>query len=220
MRKIIDRAGQRYGKLLVLERAKDHFTPGGQRKVKWRCQCDCGSLVEVGSSNLAMGKSKSCGCLRNSERVARSKTHGLTGSPEYIAWSGMKARCFRPYAINYANYGGRGITVAAEWLSFEAFFRDMGPKPSPEHSLDRIDSNGNYCAENCRWATTAEQSRNTRQNVWVTYSGQRLTLTDAAALAGLRLNTVQERRRRGWPDDRLFEPAATWTRAVKSATAA
>ncbi len=214
MGKSIDQTGRRYGKLLVLEKAKDYFTPGGARKVKWRCQCDCGNVLEVRGSSLSTGNTKSCGCLHAALCAARATVHGMKHSPEYNAWSLMKARCFRPTADNYAHYGGRGITVAVEWLDFTTFFRDMGPKPSPNHSLDRIDVNGHYCVENCRWATRIEQMRNKRTTLSVTYNGQRMSLAAAAELAGIKLATVHARRRKGWPEDRLLEPAAPWPRAA------
>jgi hypothetical protein len=214
MRKIIDQAGRRYGKLLVLERAQDYVTPSGAREVKWRCQCDCGNILEVRSRSLGAGNTKSCGCMRDLGLAARSTTHGMRKTPEYKAWAGMKARCFRPSAGHYPDYGGRGITVAPEWLNFETFFRDMGPKPSPSHSLDRIDANGDYCAGNCRWATTAQQMRNKRNTVLVTYNGQRMPLIAAAELAGIKPATVHARRRNGWPDNRLLEPVAPWPRAA------
>jgi hypothetical protein len=214
MDKSINRTGQRYGRLLVTGRADDYISPKGKRNVRWQCRCDCGSILEVRSGGLSSGKTKSCGCLQASKAAARLTTHGMTGSPEHRAWLLMKRRCFGQFATGYANYGGRGITVAAEWLDFETFLRDMGPKPSPRHSLDRIDCNGNYCPENCRWATRVEQMRNKRTTAWVTYNGQSLPLIAAAELAGIKPAIVHARRRKGWPEERLFEPAAPWSRAA------
>lgn len=206
MGKIIDRTGQRFGRLLVTEMAGDYISPKGKREIRWQCRCDCGNILEVRGSSLSTGNTKSCGCLNTLRSAARATTHGMRRSPEYSNWAQMKSRCLCPSATHYANYGGRGITVAPEWLDFEAFFRDMGPRPSPSHSIDRIDVNGNYCPENCRWATPAEQSRNTRRNVWVAYNGQRLPLADAAALAGISRQVAYSRRHRGWTEDRLLEP--------------
>jgi hypothetical protein len=206
MGKIVDRTGQRYGRLLVRERAPDRFTPGGQRGICWFCLCDCGATATVRASHLASGDTQSCGCfLREAVRL-RGTTHGMTTSPEYRCWRGVLNRCRNRRGKDFPTYGGRGITVADEWLDFEAFYRDMGPRPSRAHSLDRIDNSKGYCPGNCRWATRIEQARNTRANVWVTFQGRRVTLAEAAELSGLPHHILHQRRRRGWPDSALFLP--------------
>jgi hypothetical protein len=155
--------GQRFGRLTTIERAT--MTP----YQRWRVRCDCGSEKVVHASNLAAQLTKSCGCLgreRTSERLTRhghAQTRARRPSAEYTAWAGMIARCTRPGHISYKYYGGSGISVTDRWRnSFEAFLSDVGPKPSPAHSIDRIDVGGDYRPDNVRWATASEQQRNKR----------------------------------------------------------
>jgi hypothetical protein len=124
---------------------------------------------------------------------------------EYRAWINMRSRCYTPSSTGYELYGGRGISVCADWnTSFAAFLRDMGHRPSPQHSLDRIDTNGNYEPENCRWATHKTQSRNVRSNRIVLISGRGATLAEAVESSGLPYNTVLYRIRRGWSDEQAL----------------
>lgn len=121
-------------------------------------------------------------------------------TPEVKAWYEMKARCYFDGHKKYKHYGGRGITVCSRWLeSFDAFLADVGPRPSPQHSIDRIRVDGNYEPSNVRWATQKEQQRNRRNNRRVTYSGRRMSLGAAAELAGLRYGLVKRRLQIGWP---------------------
>lgn len=131
------------------------------------------------------------------------KTTKISKDPAYRCWINMKSRCRTPSATHYEQYGGRGITVCDLWAgSFDAFLSDMGPRPSPLHSVDRIDSNGNYEPGNCRWATKTEQMRNLRCNHIVAVDGLNMTLAEAAEKAGLKYNTLLYRLKRGWPIER------------------
>lgn len=128
-------------------------------------------------------------------------------TPEYAIWQGMIQRCINPKVRYYAIYGGRGITVCPEWRkSFSQFISDMGSRPSPEHSIDRIDNNGNYEFSNCRWATEAEQHRNQRSNQWFILNGENLCATDMEAELGLARGTISVRRNRNWPKEKLLSP--------------
>lgn len=161
MGKYVDITGHKYNRLLALEDVGKDVRNGRV----WKCRCDCGNYVNVSSNHLRRGHSKSCGCISRESAVQRFTTHGHTKkgqSTEYKAWSNMISRCTNSNTTYYDNYGGRGISVCDRWLSFENFLSDMGLKPSPKHSIDRIDVNGNYEPSNCRWATMNQQARNTR----------------------------------------------------------
>lgn len=158
-----DLTGQVFGRLTVLERSVNYGNG-----TRWKCVCTCGSVVTVFANSLMRGSTQSCGCYNDEMRGKARTTHGHTSnrfynsqSSEYNTWQLMKHRCYDPKNNRYYRYGARGITVCQRWLnSFENFLADMGPKPSPEHSIDRINGDGNYEPSNCRWATRSEQRRN------------------------------------------------------------
>jgi hypothetical protein len=175
--------GQVFGRLTVI--SKDPVS-SKNRTSRWNCQCVCGRITTVISSNLNSGHTQNCGCL-----VA---IHGMYRTPEYISWQSMKARCTNPNNQQYHDYGGRGIRVCDEWMnSFEAFYRDMGQKPSPEHTLDRKENNSDYEKNNCRWATMVEQQSNTRRNVFYEYKGEQLTLPEISRRTSVAESTLQNR---------------------------
>jgi hypothetical protein len=162
----------------------------------WVCICDCGVAAMQTASALTSGKAKSCGCLKRDNMPAL--THGRAGTTEYRSWSSIKTRCFKTTDKQFRKYGARGITMCERWRdSFAAFFADMGPKPSPKHTVDRIDNDKGYEPSNCRWATGSEQCRNKRNNVVLEHYGKRQTLTDWSEETGLSLGCLQYRRRRG-----------------------
>lgn len=160
-KKRIDLSGHRYGKFRVVEYARTHTTKSGSKIAVWRCQCDCGNYAEVYACNLRSGNSKCCGCTRAQSLLKCRTTHGKTKTPEYTVWLNMIARCHNKNHKSYKNYGGRGISVCKRWKSFENFLQDMGERPTG-CSLDRIDVDGNYSKDNCRWADGRTQSMNRR----------------------------------------------------------
>ncbi len=191
--KHIDIAGQRFGRLVATKlagRAKN-------RDCLWLCRCDCGEERAFNVGNLRGGRSKSCGCLQRELTANRNTTHGLRWTPEYIVWRGMFSRCTNPNERAFHNYGGRGIVVCDRWYSFEAFWEDMGSRPSSDHSIDRIDVNGNYEPGNCRWATVKEQQRNKRNTVFVEVDGEKISLADACDRYGIRLSVAYAKISRG-----------------------
>lgn len=134
------------------------------------------------------------------DRLGRPMLHGMHKSPEHRAWAKMKDRCCNPRSQTYARYGGRGIRVCRRWRSsFKNFFADMGPRPSPDHSIDRIDNDGNYCPENCRWATRNEQNSNKRTSVFLQHDGMRLTVAEWSKRLGIEYQTLRYRIASGWP---------------------
>lgn len=157
----INLVGRFFGRLLVLYSAPPK---GVNRSLRWVCRCTCGSLHEASSLTLRRGSVQSCGCAKGELISARTTQHGETRgrelSPEFRSWTSMRARCRDPNAINYHRYGGRGITVCDRWHSFSAFLEDMGRKPTPAHTIDRVNNDGNYEPGNCRWATAKEQIAN------------------------------------------------------------
>jgi len=160
----VDIGGRRFGNLVVKNRAGTNKS----RNMQWNCICDCGNHAVITGRALRSGHTISCGCARVTKLIARSIRHGECKrgkwTPEYQAWRALTQRCNDPNATNYSYYGGRGIRVCERWAKFENFLADVGRKPTPNHSIDRINVDGNYEPSNCRWATKAEQSINTRRS--------------------------------------------------------
>jgi len=188
-----DLVGCKFGRLTVLR-------DSGSRKeeqVCWECSCECGKLVTVRAYSLKSGDTTSCGCFHIEQVIAKKTTHGMSSSRIYSIWVNMINRCYRPNTVNYDNYGGRGITVCDAWNTFDGFYADMGDPPSA-HSLDRIDSNGNYTKENCRWATNLQQANNARTNRVLTFNGMSKTMSEWERYLGFSTGLVRHRLNRGW----------------------
>lgn len=178
--KTIDLTGKRFDRLLVLFR-----TGTKNSRPTWMCLCDCGNRADIFGHNLRYKRSRSCGCLSRERASETSKTHGMSQTPEYRIWASMRQRCSKTNNKHYHDYGGRGISVCKRWKSFKNFICDMGLRPSPEMSIDRINNDGNYEPSNCRWATVNEQARNKRNNVVINFQGKSLIMIDWAERIGL-----------------------------------
>ncbi len=183
--------GTRFGRLVVASYCQPQPDP---KHPKYLCVCDCGTEKAFNGGNLERGASASCGCLRIEQLRARSTTHGMSYTPEFRIWCDLRERCSNPSRDDFERYGARGITVCARWLeSFENFFADMGHRPSAKHSIDRIDTNGNYEPDNCRWATATIQRENQRRTKLFTFNGHTGTLKDLARRAGISYTAVHQR---------------------------
>lgn len=163
----IDLTNNTYGRLTVINKGKTNKWGN----IYWNCKCSCGNIKEIQSKHLKSGKTISCGCYRQEVTAklndgSRQITHGMSNTPEYDCWISMKQRCNNPNDNNYYRYGGRGIIVCDRWLnSFEDFYEDMGPRLSEDHSIDRLDNDGNYEPDNCMWADYDQQMQNNSRNV-------------------------------------------------------
>lgn len=165
---------------------------------RWFCRCSCGVEKWVASGSLHTGRSKSCGNgTHYSGETAANYRHGMVGTPVYRSWAAMKFRVLNPNSSRYHSHGGRGIKICDEWLEFENFYADMGDRPEGT-SLDRIDNDGDYTPENCRWATPIEQASNTKQSHQYTYNGITDTQAGWARRVGITPATLCKRLKRGW----------------------
>lgn len=198
MRKVHDLTGQRFGRWTVIE---IDDTPRKSRQCYWVCKCDCGRIKSVRADGLVGGTSRSCGCLKRETDVvnlSKNHKHKMSGTRLYQEWQGMKSRCFNRNNARWERYGGRGITVCEEWSNDFQSFRDWAVANGyrDDLTLDRIDNDGSYCPENCRWATQKQQSRNRRTNIDVTIGNSTRTLMEWCEIFGLEYKTVYARYKR------------------------
>lgn len=192
-----DLTGQRFGKLVVQRRSADRGR-GKKPLVKWDCLCDCGNITTVSTGALKTGHTKSCGCLW--------KSHGYANKEKlYQVWLNMRRRCYEPTNKRWEHYGGKGIQVCGEWkddyLAFREWAMSNGYKKSL--TLDRVDNDGDYCPENCRWADLKTQQNNTSRNRWVEFEGKKYTVSQLADRLGLTYTALLHRLDRGWPMERI-----------------
>lgn len=169
-----------------------------------RCQCQCGTERTVDSYQLRKGYSQSCGCTRNN-RLRHGHARKGKLSPEWQAWNHMHQRCYNPKDKHYQDYGGRGISVCDEWMTFDAFLSDMGLRPTG-CSLDRIDGSGNYFPSNCRWADKYTQAQNRRTVILIEFNGQKRCVAEWSRLLGINRRTIQARYYKGWPTHEILRP--------------
>lgn len=189
--KLPDLVGKKIGRLTVLRLG----SPLKSGLAQWACMCECGKETFVQTFLLVHNHRQSCGCLA----IERITTHGMSGTSTHRIWRAMKHRCQSPKAINYQTYGGKGVSVCERWAKFENFLADMGPRPSPRHTLDRYPNcAGNYELGNVRWATWEEQGNNKRTTKLFEYNGDRMTIAMFARKYGISGSRVYYRINRGW----------------------
>lgn len=194
----------RFGKLVAIRHSKHRKGWG----YWWLCRCDCGKHSCVRTGSLLNGHTKSCGC----GIAEAATTHGFRKrnnknpfhAKVFSAWAQMKSRCTNPNDNNFSNYGERGIKFCARWDKFVYFLKDLGLPPTLSHSLGRINNDGNYKPSNCRWETDEQQSRNKRDNLFVTIKGQKKCLEEWANIIGISATALKSRLDYDWPEDELL----------------
>lgn len=225
MWKAADLTCQRFGRLTAIRRAKEREKKN--RKAVWECRCDCGNVHYTTASRLQNGGAKSCGCWKIEEATKRIKQynqenpptprkHGMTGTKLYDSYQHMISRCYNPRIENYHNYGGRGIKVCDEWRGEEGASNFISWALSKGYkdglTIDRIDVNGDYTPDNCRWCTQKEQQNNKRSNVYINYNGEKITLTMLAERIGIKPATIWWRYKKGWPIEDIANPNKNFRR--------
>lgn len=199
---ITEMTGKQFGRLTVIKRDGYQGTA-----IMWSCVCFCGKTTRVRGGHLRDGRIKSCGCLNSEMTKTRSTTHGRTRTPEHRTWVNIRARCGDPKHISYKYYGAKGVKVSPQWDAFSTFLRDMGMRPSKDHSIDRIDPDGDYAPGNCRWATEIEQQNNRRNTKWITLYGDTHSESEWCRIRGFRAQVIGQRLRRGWSiRDAIWKP--------------
>lgn len=219
MNEPIDITGKRFGYLTVIKRADDYIQPNGRRRIMWLCQCDCGNQKVIYGDNLRGSRTLSCGCFQKKRASEAVTTHGDTDSRLYNIWCAMKRRCNTETVREYKNYGGRGIKVCSLWehdySSFMRWALETGydaTAPRGVCTLDRIDVNGNYDPNNCRWITQKQQMSNVRYNVNIEYNGQTHTVAEWADICGMQYSTLRQRLfRYGYTfEEAITKPVRNW----------
>ncbi len=189
----IDMTGKKCDKLTVISRSDRKDYDG---RYYWKCLCECGNEKEVNGRTLRNKFPIDCGCVWKEILTKQKTTHGQTNTCLYRTWASIKNRCYNVNGQDYPDYGGRGIYVCNTWrYSFEQFAKDMGPHPEGL-SIERVDNDGPYSPENCKWGTDAEQAKNTRRNHWIEFDGKRLILQDWARHVGISVKSLRDRIKR------------------------
>lgn len=213
--RIHDITGQRFGRLVAIEQGDSIVTPCGTVKTTWVCFCDCGNRITTKRGNLINGYTKSCGCLHSENLTKRNTTHGMYNSRTYKCWQNMIQRCTNKNNISWKRYGGRGISVCDRWKeSFDSFLTDMGIC-KPGYEIDRINGNGNYEPENCRWATRKQQMSNVSYNRVIEFNGRLMIMQSLADEIGMPVSTLHYRLMH-WPIDRVLNDLAAIAAKVQS----
>lgn len=205
MPNFIDVSGKKFGMLTAIE-----VSGRKNKKILWKCVCECGKESIVSKSNLATGQTKSCGC------VGKNKKHGMCGTRVYKIWKDMKKRCDNQNSKEYRYYGGKGVTYCDDWSEFSSFYEwALESGYSDELTIERIDYNGNYEPSNCKWATLKEQANNTSQNVLIEIDGVTKTLQQWADISNVNRSTIKRRYEKGIRGTKLLAKRVSLTEGVK-----
>ena len=200
-----DLTGMTFGNLVVLQRAIDHRTPSGQNITSWLCKCKCGKNIVVSSQNLRTGHTKSCGCLFRQHNLKHGDCANGKISRLYNIWAGMKARCYSENNPRFKYYGQRGISMCDEWLDFEKFkLWSLSNGYNDGLTIDRINNDGNYTPENCRWTTQKNQSNNSRKNVILVFNNETHTISEWSDITGISYKALWYRLNSGWEIERAL----------------
>lgn len=208
MSKLVDRTGERYGRLVVLERAPDFICSSGRKLVMWKCKCDCGNITNVSANSLRGNLTMSCGCWNYIQQkncdikhhIHKDKSKNAQYGKLYNIYQSMKKRCYNKKNHNYIHYGARGIGMCDKWKNSYIEFKKwaLSNGYSEELSIDRIDVNKGYCPENCRWATNKQQQNNKTNNKYITFNGITHTQQEWAEITGISRYTIYKRLKRNW----------------------
>lgn len=216
MSKFIDRTGQKFGRLTLIERVENNKF----NQVQWKCRCDCGKEVIVKAYSLTTGQTKSCGCLKKEQNyinIAKVK-HNMTNTRLYNIWRDMKSRCLNPNNKRHKFYFDKGITVCDEWkndfMNFYNWAINNGYRDNL--TIDRINNNGNYEPKNCRWATITEQNNNQSNNIRIKYNESEYTLSELSKIYNIKRATLYDRIKRGWTIDEALNRKVAKRNRVKS----
>jgi hypothetical protein len=204
MGNVIDLSGQRFGRLSVIK----YVGLSPNNKAKFLCKCDCGNEVTVLGNGLRVGDTKSCGCLQREAVIKKNFVHGMATRKNrtkiYTVYHNMMERCENPKRPQYDDYGGRGIKVCERWKDFETFLLDMGEPLSGDLTIERINNNGNYEPNNCKWATRKEQNNNRRDTKYLEFYGLRKNISQFSEITKIPLSALRDRIYRGWPLSKAF----------------
>lgn len=193
-----DLTNKKFGLLKVISRSEN----GADKKPFWLCKCACGNTKSIRGACLVNGDTQSCGCIskQNRKRFAlqRTITHECSKTRIYSIWKNMRQRCFNKKCTHYKYYGGRGITMCPQWLTFENFLSDMGHPPSKDHTIERIDVHKGYNKENCKWILSKNQGLNKTNNRLITFKGETKILKEWEFITGIHCRTITSRIKAGW----------------------
>lgn len=196
--KLIDLTGKKFGKLTVIKKTKSR-----NKRTMWLCECECGNKKEIGGSELKSGTTKSCGCY-NLQKLHERKRHGMSCTRLYKIWSCMKYRCYGKKHKEKCYYQNKGIKICDEWLKFDGFYEWAKDKYFEGSSIDRIDVNGNYEPNNCRFVDKYIQANNKTNNIIIEYNGEKKTLAEWAKEKNINYFCLRSRYLKGWDTDRML----------------